>query len=240
MELQLMSSYELKEKKPVRAFLAVGTVEAHGPAPLGTDNIIPQAFVRELVKEFDGVVLPPFNYGINKSLQAHYGSFGISQEAFQGVIYDIGRSLRQHGFREFIIVNGHGGNSGALKSVAYRIHSDFDLKVAVLEWWGMVDSDEHFPEGMVGHAGLDEISLVIHEYPELLENLQRTGRVKASSFKPGLVLYPNTISILMYHGEKEIDYSLLSKERADKFFEAVLQSMRDLLGEVLEGWSKMD
>jgi len=102
-----------------------------------------------------------------------------------------------------------------------------------------VDSDEHFPEGMVGHAGLDEISLVIHEYPELLDRLQMVGKVKASSFKPGLVLYPNTISILMYHGEKEIDYSLLSKERADKFFEVVLQSMKDLLGEVLEGWSRM-
>ncbi len=236
----MMSSYELREKKPVRAFLAVGTVEAHGPAPLGTDNIIPQALVRKLVGEFEGVVLPPFNYGINKSLQAHYGSLGISQESFQGVIYDIGRALKQHGFREFIIVNGHGGNSGALKSVAYRIHSELGLKVAVLEWWGMVNSDEHFPEGMVGHAGLDEISLVVHEYPEILDRLQRVGKVKASSFKPGLVLYPNTISILMYHGEKEIDYSLLSKERADRFFEVVLQSMKDLLREVLEGWSGMD
>ncbi len=240
MDLQLMSSYELKEKKPTRAFLAVGTVEAHGPAPLGTDNIIPQMFVRELVKEFGGVVLPPFNYGINKSLQAHAGSLGITQEAFQGVIYDIAGGLKQHGFREFIIVNGHGGNSGALKSVAYRIHSDYGLKVAILEWWGMVNSDEHFPEGMVGHAGLDEISLVLHAYPELLDKLSGVGKAKASSFKPGLVVYPNTISILMYHGEKEIDYSLLSKERAERFFEAVLQSMKDLLGEVLEGWELVD
>ncbi len=227
------------KEKPRRAFLAVGTVEAHGPAPLGTDNIIPSGLVRELAKEFEGVILPPFNYGINKSLQAHPGSLGIGEDAFKGVIYGIAKGLKQHGFEEFIIVNGHGGNSSALKSVAFRIHSDFGLKVAILEWWGLVDSSEYFPEGMVGHAGLDEISLVIHEVPEVLDGLQRFGKADTFSFKNGLVVYPNPISILMYFGEKEIDYSLLSRERADKFFKAVVEKLKEVLREVLDKWQRL-
>ena len=240
MDLQWMSSLEFRTKRPVRAFMAVGTVEAHGPAPLGTDNIIPQALVEELVQQFGGIMLPPFNYGINKSLQAHPGSLGISPESFQGVIYDIAKSLKQHGIKEFILINGHGGNSGALKSVAFRIHSELGLRVAILEWWGMINSDEYFPEGMVGHAGLDEISLVAYVRPQILDLLRKIGRTRASSFKSGLVVYPNTISILMYHGEREVDYSLLSQERAREFFQAVVSRMKEILADVLEGWGSLE
>ena len=62
--------------------IPIGTIEAHGAIPLGTDNIIPQALARDLAPRFDALVAPPVTYGVTNSLLPYPGSTTVSSETF--------------------------------------------------------------------------------------------------------------------------------------------------------------
>lgn len=129
----LENSFEIKGKikKCKVAVLPIGAVEAHGPhLPLITDNLIAQR-LSELVAEKTGaMVLPLLPYGQVWSLSDFPGSINIQMEHLAAIVTDIGESLYYQGFLIFAIVNGHLGNSDALKKAArklYEKHQDFKI-----------------------------------------------------------------------------------------------------------------
>jgi creatinine amidohydrolase len=65
-------------------------------------------------------VLPVLAYGITPGFGAFPGSPTLRLETFVAVVRDILGSLYGQGFRRFLIVNGHGGNTSG--------------RVAVMEW----------------------------------------------------------------------------------------------------------
>ncbi len=237
MHVELITTYEFGKLN--RAFLPVGTLEAHGPAPLGTDNIIPLKICEELSKHIEGYILPVVSYGINRSLKFHPGSIGVSESTFKSFIYDIASSLKFQGIEQLIVVNGHGGNTQALKQVLYRIHDELGMKVILAEWWNAIDSREFFGED-VGHAGLDEVSLVAVALPEIQKKIRKFGKVKALAYNSGLTtIYPRPYSILPSF-KNEMDYSKLSMEKARAFFKEVVERLRRSIEEVVYAWEKED
>ncbi|NSW53887.1 MAG: creatininase family protein [Anaerolineae bacterium] len=94
-----------------RILLAVGTTEQHGYLSLETDNLIPAALVK-LAEERSGVLSAPIlPLGVSPYFLQYPGSISLRVETFVAMIEDVVRSLYGHGFRRFVIVNGHGGNN---------------------------------------------------------------------------------------------------------------------------------
>lgn len=233
MHLQSISYFKLKSLKIERAFLPVGTIEAHGPAPLGTDNYIPFKLSEELSNEFNAIILPTISYGINKSLDFYIGSMGISEKTFKLLIYDVLKSCYKNGFKEVFIFNGHSGNTNALKEVSFKAHKKFHLKIAIVDWWEIAKEIDYFKEN-TGHAGIDELSMLIYAYPKALNEIK--GIYK--SYKPNsLIVYPNPRSILI--DNNQIDYSILDLEKAKEFFKIIKEKIKYYINEVLEGWREI-
>jgi creatinine amidohydrolase len=140
MQFQEQNSYEIKsviEKSKV-AILPVGAVEAHGPhLPLGTDNYLAEEVSKKLADYIDGIVLPSLPYGQVWSLSDFPGSLTISNQTLTNIIVEIGESLFHQGFRILAIVNGHYGNSVALKEASRVLYEKYPkLKVFVMFYPG--------------------------------------------------------------------------------------------------------
>jgi creatinine amidohydrolase len=234
MHLQSISYFKLKSLKIERAFLPVGTIEAHGPAPLGTDNYIPFKLSEELSNEFNAIILPTISYGINKSLDFYIGSMGISEKTFKLLIYDVLKSCYKNGFKEVFIFNGHSGNTNALKEVSYKAHKNYNLKIAIIDWWEVVKDIDYFKE-QKGHAGIDEISMLIYSYPKALNEIK--GSFKAYKITSGITAYPNPRSILI--DKNEIDFSNLELEKAKEYFSIVKEKIKNYIWEIIEGWKEI-
>jgi creatinine amidohydrolase len=148
------------------ALLPVGSTEQHGPhAPLGVDVMSAEAIADGAAERYDGevVVAPSIPVGVAEEHRAFDGSLWVSEDTLRAYVGDVLRSLAHHGFDRVVVVNGHGGNAGALFEVCSRVTRDGDCYAVPFVWFEAVDSDLD-----LGHAGPVETSLVLALRPDLI------------------------------------------------------------------------
>ena len=112
--------------RPNVVLVPVGATEQHGPhLPIDTDIRIATEFCRaaaeRVADEIAAVVVPPLPFGISEHHMAFPGTLTLRPETFIAAVYDVTHSLVRHGFDRFILVNGHGGNQGAVHVVAQKL-----------------------------------------------------------------------------------------------------------------------
>ncbi|MFB6229434.1 MAG: creatininase family protein [Halobacteriales archaeon] len=156
------------------AVLPVGSTEQHGPhAPLSTDTLSAAAVAEAGADAYDDevVVAPALPYGISKEHRHFSGTLWLSPDTFRDAVRDVIESLTHHGWDRVVIVNGHGGNTDALREVAASVSREGTAYAAAFTWFDAVDpedvGDAPDPDEM-GHAGSVETSVVMHHAPHLL------------------------------------------------------------------------
>lgn len=163
---QRETSEDIKNKsKDSPVILPVGAVEAHGPhLPLGTDSMLAEKLAIMLARRVGGVVLPVLPYGQVWSLKDFPGSISISDNSLINMVYDIGLGVFEQGFKYYVIVNGHLGNSVALNQTARLLYRDCpDLKVYVFTY-----------------PGLEEIASRVCESPRLSSSFFHAEEIETS------------------------------------------------------------
>ena len=76
--------------------IPVGTIEAHGVSPLGTDNLIPMEIASRIAGDLNAIIAPAVNYGVTSTLLAYPGSVTVSSETFQKYMKtDLRRSINE-------------------------------------------------------------------------------------------------------------------------------------------------
>ena len=109
--------FEAAMGKVSTAILPTGTVEAHGfHCPLGTDNIAPAELARRLERRHPDelLVAPAVPFGHSWDLEEWPGTLSIPAAALENYVAEVGLAMSRWGIRHLILVNGHGGNNGAL------------------------------------------------------------------------------------------------------------------------------
>ena len=97
-----------------RIVLPLGSTEQHAYLSLETDNILAERVSVEAAEPLGVPVLPVLPYGLTPYFAAAYpGSPTLRLETFLAVVRDLLDSLYGQGFRRFLLVNGHGGNTPA-------------------------------------------------------------------------------------------------------------------------------
>lgn len=218
-------------------FLPVGTIEAHGSAAIGTDNIIPTAIADYLTERFNAIVAPCVHYGITRSLYGYAGSLTIKPENFKNYIYDILQSLHEKGFRRVVIVNGHGGNNAMLKDAAYDAFFHFGLKIAVLHWWTLCADITQEIYGCLGaHAGCDETGFVMGINPRY-GHKERYDSQLAYIMNNGADIVPVPGSVLIYdkEGRGEPDFDA---NKGREYGQKVMKRMGDYLEDIFARWKR--
>ncbi|MFB6133572.1 MAG: creatininase family protein [Halanaeroarchaeum sp.] len=179
------------------AVLPVGSTEQHGPhAPLGTDYLTAEHVASEGAAhcEKDVVVGPPVPVGVSEEHRQFTGTLWVSPDTFRSYVRETVESLLSHGWDRVVIVNGHGGNTAAIREIASELTRRFRAVVAPYTWFDAVDVDLD-----MGHAGAVETSLLLRTYPELLhegrfEAAAADGAQRWGDWVSGVNLSPDTAS----------------------------------------------
>jgi creatinine amidohydrolase len=151
------------------ALLPVGSTEQHGPhAPLGVDSLSAETIAEagaEAYAETGGnaVVAPTIPVGVAEEHRAFDGTMWVGEDAFRAYVGDAVRSLCAT-FDRVVVVNGHGGNTDALRELCGRVTRDGDGYAVAYTWFDAVD-----PDLPLGHGGPVETSLVLHVAPNLVD-----------------------------------------------------------------------
>jgi creatinine amidohydrolase len=233
-ELNWMEFREIVPKKTDTVILPVGTVEAHGIIPLGTDIIIPERLSEMIADAMNVLIAPTVNYGITKSLLPYPGSMTVSQKAFSDYTFEVCAGLADNGFRKIFIMNGHGGNIDDLRTIVRQLWAEKRVYSAAISWWLLCEDIVREVYGETGgHAGLDETA-AIHAIDENLVQWKRLKKVKGATFKNGVIAQPFYSSIIQYKEGEGLP--LLDKGKADIFLKKMAEKIRKTMQEIISGW----
>ncbi|MCK4573935.1 MAG: creatininase family protein [candidate division Zixibacteria bacterium] len=216
--------------------LPVGTIEAHGSACLGTDNYIPEVIAHGIAERLNALVAPTVNYGITKSLYRYNGGTTVRPSTLQLYVGEILDSLADVGFKNIILMNGHGGNNAALKEIAHDFHKARQVNIAVIHWWELcAEMTREFFGHAGGHAGTDETAMVQSIDPALADKADYDPEL-VWYFRPGADIYPIPGSILLYkEGE---GYPNFDVEQAKRYRVKVIEAVGDFADMVIGRWRK--
>lgn len=158
---------------PPIVLLALGSWEQHGAhLPFDTDTVIIEAVVDAAIRSVDPEntqfsVVPTIGVTASDEHNGFAGTLSIGTNALSDVVVSIARSASWA--RGICIVNGHGGNSDALKLV----HSALDYENIRHSIWSLP-----YYEGADMHAGHTETSLMLHLAPDTVRmDLAEVGAV---------------------------------------------------------------
>jgi creatinine amidohydrolase len=102
------------------------------------------------------------------------GSLTLDHETFLGVAKQYLHSAWRHGFRNFLVLNAHGGNQGICQVLLEQFGTRHpDSQIVVTTWWrvasqSLLTLNETGPGG-IGHACEFETSLMLLIAPELVQ-----------------------------------------------------------------------
>lgn len=238
-QLQKLSWLTVRQQVPSKidtVIFPAGTVEGHGSSAIGTDNFIPEIIAEGIAERINALVAPTLNYGITRSLIRYNGGSTIAEENYRRFVRDILDSYADSGFKNIILMNGHGGNNAALKSVAFEFHRERKCNIAVVHWWELCGKmTEEFFGHTGGHSGTDETAMVMSIDPKL-GGKEQYDKDLAWYFRPGADIYPVPGTILLYkegEGYPEFDHARLQEYR-----QKVIDTVGAFVELVLSRWRK--
>jgi creatinine amidohydrolase len=122
-------------KQDDRIILVLGACEQHGYLSLLTDVKIPMALADAASQRSGVLVAPPLNFGVSPYFLKYPGTISLRLSTFLDAVEDMVRSLYGHGFRRFLVLNGHGGNDPARGRLTEIANDLADIKITWYAWW---------------------------------------------------------------------------------------------------------
>jgi creatinine amidohydrolase len=163
----------------------VGSTEQHAPhLPLNNDIFtsfeISNRVAQKLAPEIPILIAPPLPYGVSSHHMSFPGTITLQIATFIEVVKNVVASLATHGFKNIVIVNGHGGNSSPLHVAMQQIADQIDADVFLVDWWDLVpDVTAELFDPPFYHACETETSLA-------LALNQKVDMEKATPFVPAV------------------------------------------------------
>lgn len=169
MYLAKMNYREVEQylQKSDTVLIPLGSLENHGlHLPLGTDFLIPDKIAALLDGRSDILIAPTVNYGATDDLSGFPGTVSIGTEGLIHLLKAICDQFYRYGFRHFLILNGHGGNTAAIQAVGMHLYRK-GAYLANLNWWLMAGQIN--PSWAGGHGGGEETAGILAVDPQLVK-----------------------------------------------------------------------
>jgi creatinine amidohydrolase len=96
-----------------RIVLPAGSTEQHAYLSVATDSILAERIAVKAAEPLGVLVVPAMPFGIAPGFTSFPGTVSLRPETLVGVLTEVLETLRGQGFRRFLVVNGHGGNTPA-------------------------------------------------------------------------------------------------------------------------------
>lgn len=240
-ELNWAEFAELVPAKIRTVLLPTGTLEAHGVIHNGADNTAPVDIARAMAPRLNALIAPLIPYGVTGSLDGYPGTFQISEAAYRPFVSDVLRGLARNGFRNIIVVNGHGGPQTAiLNELAEQASREHRVRVMVVNWWAACADQTLRVFGQDGgHAGWNETAFTQAVRPSLVRQERYSRELEIPRPAAGSwAAFPFPAPVILYQaGQGSVRFD---EAKAKEYFQAVVDCMTKLAGGTIERWDRMN
>lgn len=231
---------EIKDAKFDLAILPWGACEAHNyHLPYGTDIIEAQRIAAESARLAweNGtrvIVLPAIPFGVNTGQADITLDINMNPSTQLAVLSDVITVLDRQGIHKLMILNSHGGND--FKAMIRELGLKFpNMFLCQCNWFQALDQKLFF-ENIDDHAGEMETSLMLHLAPELVLPLSEAGdgaskKFKFSAIREGWAWAERNWSQVT-ESTGVGDPRKATKEKGERFFEAVIKKVTQLMEQV--------
>ncbi|HEV8591644.1 MAG TPA: creatininase family protein [Pyrinomonadaceae bacterium] len=239
-EMDRINWMEFKDVIPSKiktVLLPTGTLEPHGVINNGADNTAPFAMAKTIAARTNAMIAPTLPYGITGAMEAYPGAFQITEAAYRPFIKQILEGLAKNGFKNIIILNGHGGGQTAvLQSVAAEVAAEKHVRTLVINWWSFASDEtkEVFGEDG-GHAGLNETAFIQAIDPTLVHPDKYKDDLATAYPTVGTwsaVPFPSSIGLY----QKGQGYPKFDQAKADLYYKKVTDKVANLIIDVVRKW----
>jgi creatinine amidohydrolase len=118
-----------------RCVLPLGSTEQHAYLSLAVDAILSEKVAVDAAEPVGVPVFPGVAYGLTPYFMAFPGTVSLSTATYERLLADILGSLRAHGFRRILVVNGHGGNAVARPAAEAWVADRDGVQLLWHDWW---------------------------------------------------------------------------------------------------------
>jgi len=238
-EMALLCWQEFGELVPSRidtVLVAFGSLEPHGVIPNGTDSLAPEAMARDIAARVNALIAPVLNYGVTEAMKAYPGTVSIAAETYAPFAEAVLDDLAGSGFKNLIVLNGHGGNTAALNAAATHVANARRVRVLVVNWWTLADdiTKSVFKQNG-GHAGNNETAYVQAFLPAHVHPERYKPEMASPNAPPGAyTTVPVASTILLY--EKGQGYPTFDAAQAKEYFRKVNDRIAELILDTIAKW----
>jgi len=240
-DLARINWMELREWVPGRidtVLLPLGTLEPHGVTANGADILAPVAIAQELAARLNAMIAPVVPYGFTGSMDAYPGSFTIPEEAYRAYVRAVLLGLAKSGFKNLVLINGHGGGQTALlTALAQDVGREQHVRTLVVNWWSYCSdvSQEVFGQDG-GHGGDNETAFIQAIDPTLVHPERYSPELTTAYPAPNTwSAYPFPSSIGLYkegQGQPHFD-----PQKAKLYFAKVNDKLARLIEDTIRKWN---
>jgi creatinine amidohydrolase len=236
-DINWMEFREVVPSKINTVILPTGTLEPHGVINNGADITAPVALARKIAREVNALIAPVIPYGITGSMDAYPGAFSISETAYRAYARDVMAGLAKNGFRNIIVINGHGGpQTAVLNQLATEIGQEKRVRTLVINWWSYASDVTISVFGEDGgHAGWNETAFIQAIDPKLVHKERYSDELATPNAGAGTYsAYPAPSSIGLYKDGQ--GYVKFDQAKADEYFMKVTQKVAKLIIDTRRKW----
>ena len=136
--LEEMTIEEVREFRPEVVVIPLGSTEPHGPVlPYGTDawqvtRLARLAVERANAQGARALLYPTLPITNNVNFRRFPFALRIGVRTLMDLVLDLVLQCKEDGIRKVVLVNGHGGNGGALEAVLREIAGKDDMPFVCL------------------------------------------------------------------------------------------------------------
>lgn len=177
--------------------LPVASMEQHGPhLPTGVDTFLCEAVCRaaaEKVRDIGVVVAPTLWCGMAEHHMTYGGTFTFDIPTYHAVLRCLLTSIARHGFRQVMIVNGHGGNIAAMGALLPDLTRETGLDLRATTYFELANP---FMAGVLDdqtgtmHACEVETSMMMAVAPETVVESRLPEAYGMMDAQPGALMRP--------------------------------------------------
>jgi len=116
------------------------------------------------------IVAPAMNIGISEHHMRHIGTLSAMPGSWLGVLFDAIRSMHHAGFKNILVLNGHGGNIAPCQGIWHQFVQRFEINLQFASYWEFLPESaakKYLKTGRVpGHAQEFETAFALAAFPE--------------------------------------------------------------------------
>src|ERR1700733_7367119 len=131
------------------------------------------------------LVAPSMNIGISEHHMRHLGTLSAMPGPWLGVLHDTIRSMHHAGFKNILVLNGHGGNIAPCEGIWGQFQQRFEINLQFHSYWDFLPAElakAHLKTGRFpGHAQEFETAFALAAFPE---NVRHTAMQDQADREP--------------------------------------------------------